>query len=176
MTLRAAILFNIFVALALVYYAVNIYIPFKPTLNTIDRVYGKILKASGIMEPAPDIFVDDLGSGAYYDGVNIHISRQLLSEMRNEDELALLIAHEFSHALLKHVALIVQTITFRDSRIREVQADVNAVFLVDKAGYDSCRAAEYWNNLYLTKSGAILNTSSHPSPLQRYHYLTDGRC
>ena len=176
MSIRAAILFNILVALALVYYVVNIYVPFKPTLNTIDRVYGKILKASGINEAPPNIVVDTLGSGAYYDGVDIHISNTLLRSLRNEDELALVIAHEFSHALLKHVTLVVQTITFPDTRYREVQADIYGTFLVDKAGYDSCNAAKFWLRLYNTTTGAILNTSSHPSPLQRYHYLYDGRC
>lgn len=144
-------------------------------LLQIGDIYKKIIRASGLNIRMPSVMIDEEGDSAYFNGTSIHISRGFLNELNNKHELALILAHELSHHLLKHHNRLLRTYVFTDSRTLELHADMYATFLVDKAGFDSCKGAKYWLYQYY-KLGSTMNTATHPSPLQRYHYLTDGRC
>jgi hypothetical protein len=69
-------------------------------------------------------------------GERIRVTTGLLRDIRNDDELALILAHELSHILLGHPGRV------RGEAIKQAEqaADRLGVIIVERAGYDTDRA------------------------------------
>ncbi len=72
--------------------------------NYATTVLEKLKRASAVEQVPGQVIVvanDQMDAGATADG-NIFISSGYIRELKNEDQLAALLAHELSHVLLKH--------------------------------------------------------------------------
>lgn len=118
-----------------------------PALASVQSIYNRLVKANGLKQHNINVMsgVYDQCSLACTDFVNITITTELLSQVRNEDELAGVIGHEMAHAV------------YHDS---ELKADVLGLQYAAKAGYNYCKAAQFLKN--------FLADADHPSGAVRY--------
>lgn len=97
----------------------------------------------------------------------IWITFPLMRFLENEDEVAMLIAHEWSHILLGHAAVY----DALGAKVAELQADCLGAILAARAGYDVEAGAQALRRMALTPNG-ILHTLSggvtHPDFGSRY--------
>ncbi len=118
----------------------------KPTSKKVQRIYNRIVAGSHI-EHAPPIFVETNSKvNAYYDGTNIVIFTGILNFVRNEEELALVIAHELAHVKWH----------------TETRADEYGAKYLIAAGYNYCKGAQ------LFKRFGDGDPPIHPSGANRY--------
>ncbi len=146
----------------------------------VDRAYKRLVSANAeycspncrfrvILGPAG-------GLGAFTkSGANppeIWITFPLMRFLENEDEVALLIAHEWSHILLGHAAIYDAIGTKR----AELQADCLGAILAARAGYDVTRGAQALKRMGNTATGIIhtmTGGNTHPSFARRYDLSLD---
>ncbi len=72
--------------------------------NYANNVLDKLKRASGVEQVPGKVLIvanDQMDAGATADG-NVFISSGYIRELKNEDQLAALLAHELAHVLLKH--------------------------------------------------------------------------
>lgn len=72
--------------------------------NYANGVLDKLKQASGFQQVSGKVLIvanDQMDAGATADG-NVFISSGYLRELKNEDQLAALLAHELAHVLLRH--------------------------------------------------------------------------
>ncbi|MFM9977273.1 MAG: M48 family metallopeptidase [Sphingomonadaceae bacterium] len=91
------------------------------------------------------------------DGRYIQISERMLRLAASDDELAVVVAHELAHNILKHRA------RRTPSRESEFAADWLGVWLVARAGYDLAAVPRFWQRLQAQTDYGILSDGSHPS-------------
>lgn len=112
----------------------------------VQNVYNKLIKATG--EKRLPIYIKKgilkKCSIACTDGKQIFISVELLSLVKNDDELAGVIGHEMAHRYFKS----------------ELMADLQGLRYAQKAGYGYCIAAQFMKNFAEDKN--------HPSGEVRY--------
>lgn len=115
--------------------------------------------------------------GGSSDGVYAQVSAGVVDMAEREDELALIVAHEFAHNLLghraKHDAMGVRTGLLAGfgknrSRIRasELEADRLALYLLARAGYDYSVAPGFWER-FGRKADPFLSDGTHPGGKER---------
>lgn len=104
---------------------------------------GKMLQA----DIAPEAvcsprFVIKTGAGneAHTDGENIAVSNELIGFTRNDDELALVVAHEIGHVINRDG----KAGSLAERRQMEDLADIMGVRLSHCAGYDPLVGVQYW--------------------------------
>ena len=115
-------------------------------------------------------------ANAFADGRYAIMTTRMLEFVRNDDELAVVMAHEIAHNLLAHPARlesenvphgILRGIGKSASRVRatEEEADRLAVKLLWSAGYDLSAMIPFWRRLYSTYDPIPLPKllRSHPS-------------
>src|SRR5512140_3205905 len=73
-------------------------------------------------------------------GGKIGVFTGLLKVVRNDDQLAAVIAHEIAHALAHHTSE-------RNARAQESEADHIGLFLMTFAGYDPDEAVVFWKEM-----------------------------
>jgi hypothetical protein len=132
---------------------------------------------------------------AYADGKQIRITRAMLRYAREDAELAVVVAHELAHnglnhmdrqvrnlllgALLDVLALtqgfpspgIGATLTTQYQTLNwELEADLQALVLLQRAGYPLADAVEFWRRLGTDFPAAIRHSRglSHPGTAERY--------
>ena len=112
------------------------------------------------------------------DGTYVQLTTAVIDFVRNDDELALVIAHELSHNILKHrEKLDAQGVSrglFRSfgknpGRIRatENEADRLALRLMHKAGFDIAVAPAFWDRFGRETSHGIFSDGTHASRKER---------
>jgi hypothetical protein len=100
-------------------------------------------------------------ANAFADGRTAIMTTRLLAFVRNDDELAVVLAHEAAHNILGHPGRLEADNLAKGffghfgagaARVRatEVEADRLAVKLVWAAGYDTAAAIPFWRRLYGT--------------------------
>lgn len=106
------------------------------------------------------------------DGTYVQVSTRIMDLTQNDDELAILVAHELAHNILHHrETLDAQGVSrglFRvfgknPGRIRatEEQADRLAIWLAARAGYDIDAAPAFWDRLERKAGYGILSDGTH---------------
>jgi len=95
------------------------------------------------------------------DGRYVQISERMLRLAASDDELAVVVAHELAHNILKHEA------RRTPSREGEYEADRLGVWLVARAGYDLVAVPRFWRRLKARTDYGILSDGSHPSWTKR---------
>lgn len=117
--------------------------------------------------------------GTHYIGLN----QGLLDDV-NDDELALILGHEFSHILLGHVNRgladlledrihpIFGIMLFEESRHAEKMSDYLGHYIALRAGYSPCSGVTVWKRL-MERYGDYMYGNSHPSNSQRLTYFKE---
>ena len=104
------------------------------------------------------------------------ITMGMYQDFRNEDELASLLAHEVGHILISKRTGWPRN-TLEECREEEYQADLLAVGLAEKAGYDPTAFGQlHWRTMgYRYRAGESIvqddSSSIHPSHLKRIFNL-----
>jgi Zn-dependent protease with chaperone function len=133
----------------------------------VARIYQQINVQAGAgiwmpisVNPSPIV-------NAYNTGSEIVIYQGLIDNCKNDDELALVIGHEIAHSTLSHFELsdgdpILQTAL-------EAQADKMGAYYIMRAGYDVCKAREFW--LRSIKENGDYPGGDHPTLAYRFSEL-----
>jgi hypothetical protein len=121
---------------------------------------------------------------AWADGRRVVISAGLVARCDTDDDLALVIAHELAHNLLRHGARLAAGTGARDGVMRllgsgsgsatmretEEEADRLAVVLTSTASYDLARAEQFMSGL-LDRLDAASTAETHPDADRRLMLL-----
>lgn len=109
-------------------------------------------------------------------GVTVNVNLGLIDYVRDDDELAAVMAHEFAHNVLRHRDRLNAAGTSRGvlgigrgvSSIRqtEIEADRLSVYLMDRAGYDPAAAVRFWTR-YGPRPLNFLRSRDHPGWRER---------
>jgi predicted Zn-dependent protease len=115
-------------------------------------------------------------------GGKIVVFTGILPVAQNDDQLAIVLAHEIAHALAHHSN---ERVTRKESgqvsflmdkafdRQQETEADHIGVFLMTFAGYDPKEAVRFWVRMSQANQGGRIPEflSDHPSDEQRIHNM-----
>ncbi|MDB2437481.1 M48 family metalloprotease [Hellea sp.] len=93
------------------------------------------------------------------DGEQIIITSELMKTVPDDVNLALIIAHEMSHAIKGHQ---------RKEKALELKADRMALVLMSNAGYDIDRAISYWRESSHPHAEYQTTSKTHPTIDERY--------
>lgn len=134
---------------------------------------------------------------AWTDGDNIYVTRGLLRFIQNDDELAIIIAHEIAHAVRGHVSeklaraaggcilgIILESLTgiegtwdlatqmfqlatLEFDREEEREADVYGLTYASRAGYDISVAVDLWERFAIEMPESYI-ALTHPSSPERF--------
>jgi len=115
----------------------------------------------------------DGGFGASADGTMVQIGSAFLDDYP-DDQLAAVMAHEFSHNILHHRdRLEARGVDYgllagfganvKYFRQTEVQADLLSVYLLANASYPVRASVAFWRHFGPSKAGGILRSRSHPA-------------
>ncbi len=138
---------------------------------------------------------------AYADGSKIVVSKGILRFTENDNELALVIAHELGHSALSHVnkmkqnaaagmlgGLAIDSIfaaagvgtggqfsqmggqmgVSHYSVAFEQEADYVGMYFMERAGYDSSGAANFWRRMAAEGATSVNRRTSHPASPERF--------
>ncbi len=99
---------------------------------------------------------------AYKDYQGVYLTAGMLRMAANDDELAVILGHEFGHAILRTGG----------KRLFEADADYIGLYLAARAGYDIDTAPRLWRrwalrNPYALTSDAMDRFRSHPRSPER---------
>lgn len=139
---------------------------------------------------------DDTVVNAYADGDSVVVTRGMMNYIQSDDELALVLGHEMGHNVMGHISkqtgnrifgavldgLLagvtgVYTNSFANaagmmySQEFEQEADYMGVYFMERAGYDSTGAPNFWRRMGADNPYAIGHASTHPTSAYRYVFL-----
>ncbi len=104
---------------------------------------------------------------AYAIGKRIVVTREMMWFAR-DDELALVLAHELAHHVLRHAERAVPGANFKEI---EAEADYVGLYIMARAGYAIENAPRFWRRLAANFPGAIGAAATHPATAYRYLVL-----
>jgi hypothetical protein len=107
------------------------------------------------------------------DGTYVQISSRLVEFVRDDDELALVIAHEMAHNVLQHRARLrkqgvpgglLRSFGKNASKVRstEAEADYYALYMIARAGFDPAKAPAFWGRLGNKMGLGLFSSPTHP--------------
>jgi len=110
---------------------------------------------------------------AYADANAVAVSAGMADFARTDDELALIIGHELAHIILKHKNLLDAAHVSRGllaglgrngDRIRktEEEADMLALYLMARSGYDIDAAPAFWERFGDRTGAGVFSDGTHP--------------
>jgi beta-barrel assembly-enhancing protease len=109
------------------------------------------------------------------DGEVVQLTTAVLSEAKNDDELAFIIAHEMAHNALGHPQMLkAQGRTTARILATEIEADQFSLKLMHKAGYDPAAAARFWTRFGKKTGLGIFSDGTHQRAAARVQALEAG--
>ena len=142
------------------------------------------------------VMSDDTVVNAYADGDSVVVTKGMMDYVQSDDELALVVGHEMGHNVMGHISkqtgnrifgavldgLIagvtgVYTNSFANaagmmySQEFEQEADYMGVYFMERAGYDSTGAPNFWRRMGADNPYAIGHATTHPTSAYRYVFL-----
>ncbi len=146
----------------------------ETSLERVNRIYARLLIGTGLSQLVPPIVVD---SSQVFNAMNtgdaLVIFQGLIDQMKNDDELALVIGHEMAHSTLMHMGasgLNPENDTAQQN-ILEAQADKMGAFYIMRAGYSICKAREFMKTMNFVMHGDFPGNGDHPPNAYRYDQL-----
>ncbi len=144
-----------------------------PALRAEAPVHLKIENSAGskVISVTPDLACDYPIRLQYSDLINaytrsgtIYINTGILRFSRNDDEIAMIIAHEMAH---------IQLYPRYRGQIVEYNADYISGYLLSRAGYNLAKALDFWRRLAIENPEAIdlQRSGPHPSIAVRIYLL-----
>lgn len=146
---------------------------YKLDTKTVQEVFNKLAKSTGapdIIEPLQILDSDEVN--AWTDGKNITITTGLMKHIENNDELALVLAHEMGHVLNGDVTRGDQPM---DPRVIEANADKMGAFIMMRAGFDVCKGKQIFK-VFEEIYGDSAIPSDHPDDAFRLDQLNLPQC
>lgn len=121
--------------------------------------------------------------GASSDGHVVQVGARLM-ETYGDDDVAVVVAHELAHTILRHRARLeaagVKWGLFgefgrnaRLFRVTETEADVLGAFLLRNAGWDPHNAVRFWQGPGRQVDPGMFRSRTHPSPKDRAAVIAD---
>jgi len=118
------------------------------------------------------------GVHASADGEMISISQQAVLGLPNDDMLAVFLAHELAHNILRHkerqecagIHRGIRRMFGKDAfalRAMEREADILGLYLIDRAGFEISVAPSVWRRFGRVFGDRILSDPTHPDPASR---------
>ena len=132
--------------------------PVKLVLRRGRTTLGKTVKPMPICA-GRTVLVTDQSLEAHTDNKNIAVTAALVDFTANDDELALILGHEFAHVILSGEA----STPTADSLSLERNADVLGSTIAHCAGYSMVRAHEFWQRFDAQDSFRQSRLTTHPS-------------
>lgn len=133
------------------------------------QIYLDIIKQSGTIKAVLPLDIEDTDEvNAYNDGRHIVIFMGAIKQADSWDEVALILGHEVGHGVLGHLRNCNLSDT-EEARLAEASADKIGAIYIMKAGYNICKAREFFKRLAQSE-GDVLD-GSHPSLMYRYAQL-----
>jgi predicted Zn-dependent protease len=126
-----------------------------------------------LARPVPFQLLDSHDVNAYFRGGTVYVTLGMLRFVQNDDELALVVAHEVGHVVVDAQAEA-DRLSPED---RERAADYHALVGLHRAGYDIPRACEVWQRMATELAihpaggqahGQVQWMATHPSFAERY--------
>ncbi|WP_338666725.1 M48 family metallopeptidase [Pseudodesulfovibrio methanolicus] len=139
---------------------------------------------------------DDTVVNAYADGDSVVVTKGMMGYVESDDELALVVGHEMGHNVMGHISkktgnrfigavldgLLagvtgVYTNNFANaagmlySQEFEQEADYMGVYFMERAGFDSTGAPNFWRRMGADNPYAISHATTHPTSAYRYLFL-----
>jgi membrane-associated protease RseP (regulator of RpoE activity) len=108
------------------------------------------------------------------DGEVLQLTTAVLSEARDDDELAFIIAHEMAHNGLGHPQML-RASGWKKSRVleTEIEADQVGLRLMHLAGYDPHAGARFWARFGKKTGYGIFSDGTHQRTKARVRLLED---
>lgn len=128
---------------------------FAISFSSAQQVYQKLLAANHL-EALPLILVSDSEINAETDGLDIYVYSGLLRNIKNQDEIALVLGHEMAHNTLHNSG---------SSPPRELAADKLGAQYAASAGYNVCKGAQLFKKFNSAPS------RTHPGSKERIQKL-----
>ncbi len=143
-----------------------------PTDGHILYIYEQLAINSGQQDIPPLIILDSPIINAWTDGNTITMTTSMLRTFENDDELALVLAHEMAHAINKDPSRGYDDVNSNDT---EAHADKLGAFIMMRAGFDECRGKEIFK-IFKRLFGDTANPVGHPDFAYRYDQLDLPQC
>ncbi len=151
----------------------------SPVLNTLHpkAVFERLAIYSGSQRIHPLVIEASPIMNAWTNGTYITITTGLLSIMKNDDEVALVLAHEIAHDLaydVPHIILL-KDLNPMNSNENEANADKLGAFIMMRAGFDICKGKEIMKT-FRENFGDDAVDIGHPSNAFRLDQLNLPQC
>ena len=131
----------------------------------VQKIYEQLAINSGQQDVPPLVIVDSTDINAWTDGETVTITTAILAAFENDDQLALVMAHEIAHAI-NHDILHDDM----DQATVEAHADKLGAFIMMRAGFDVCKGKEFFGVMKRLFGDTSL-ASSHPNFAYRLDQL-----
>lgn len=112
----------------------------------------------------PSHVVFDEYVNGHTDGRAVWITSELMRTVEDDVNLALIVAHEMSHAMAGHLAL---NAAGEARKILELTADSMALVMLVRAGFETDSAIAYWTRADNPQRMSQSRSDTHPSITQR---------
>jgi predicted Zn-dependent protease len=132
------------------------------------RLFEDYLVENFATEPKIYISKDEAIYALSFSSGSILISSALISACDSESELAFVLAHEYSHSLLKHFEDNKTELSNQQVKQKELDADAKALSIIFEAGFSIQGAADSISKFDLHQDSY---TNSHPSKQERLNNL-----
>lgn len=141
----------------------------------LQDIYNNIAKNTGRWDELPPLYM--IGNpwsvwtiNAFAGNHGIYFTYGMMLAAKNDDEIAMLMAHEMAHELLGHVSHPY----LPESALAEAQADQLGAFLMMRSGYDICKGRMFWVRMRDMSGDDIVG--SHPNASTRIYQLNMPWC
>lgn len=176
---------------------------FERVADRIEKAGAKLCKDMGLpKQKRRCYFYFDtdraLNINAYANGTYIVINRGMQRFVENDDEMAVVMAHEMAHNLMGHtdaklhnayVGAVIGALLFNTlegaktgaeaavvaySESFEDEADYVGLYVMARAGYDVRQAPQFWRRMSIEEPNGVYNSITHPSNAERFVALQKG--
>ncbi len=136
----------------------------------VQNVYDQLAINAGQQDVPPLVILDDEQINAWTDGKQVVLTTGILKVLENDDEMALVMAHEIAHAInhdIMHDDIDQSTI--------EAHADKLGAFIMMRAGFDICKGNQVFA-VFKRLFGDTSVAQDHPNFAYRLDQLDLPQC